>query len=438
VERDVLFIGHANPSSNQEAEWLALQLARQGYKVWSDVTSLIGGQPIWGTIDELIREHVVKYIFILTNISNVSEGCEKELQLADNAKKKTKDNGFIIPCRFDDINSTDLNSYIARQLYHNFTPNWGDGLVQLSKDLQRCNVPRPNTDGPNSVSDWWQEHFKYSAEKTLVQKAEKYKSNCFPITHIPSILYLYEFNVEVDTLQHLNYPYVPLGRFVATFAHELDLSETSVLKKRIYRWESFDDRKRWEEKFGVPIRSIVTNLLRQAWESKAKERGLVPHEMSRSTAFVFTGENRKLTIKVPRVSNKVKTVVGQYKFTSAWHLAFRLRPVLSKPMHFVLKVHILFSNDGINIWESSSELFRARRSHCKRWFNDKWRDLTTTAIDWIADNNPSFDLSVGPKAVVKVSTSPLAVESKYSYLFGDDFEQRIEDVREDEDFEDVE
>jgi hypothetical protein len=34
--RDMLFLSHANPEDDLVTGWLALQLAREGYGVWSD------------------------------------------------------------------------------------------------------------------------------------------------------------------------------------------------------------------------------------------------------------------------------------------------------------------------------------------------------------------------------------------------------------------
>ena len=41
-ERDTLLLSHANPEDNEFTLWLALQLANHGYKVWSDLTKLLG------------------------------------------------------------------------------------------------------------------------------------------------------------------------------------------------------------------------------------------------------------------------------------------------------------------------------------------------------------------------------------------------------------
>ncbi|MCW5964270.1 MAG: hypothetical protein KIT83_09535 [Bryobacterales bacterium] len=41
--RDTILVGQVNPENNEFTLWLGLQLANHGYKVWSDVTKLLGG-----------------------------------------------------------------------------------------------------------------------------------------------------------------------------------------------------------------------------------------------------------------------------------------------------------------------------------------------------------------------------------------------------------
>ena len=42
--RDTLLLSHANPEDNEFTLWLALQLANGGYRVWCDLTKLLGGE----------------------------------------------------------------------------------------------------------------------------------------------------------------------------------------------------------------------------------------------------------------------------------------------------------------------------------------------------------------------------------------------------------
>ena len=57
--RDMLFISHANPEDNEFARWITLQLAREGYPVWCDLTKLLGGEAFWDDIQDAIKNRTI-------------------------------------------------------------------------------------------------------------------------------------------------------------------------------------------------------------------------------------------------------------------------------------------------------------------------------------------------------------------------------------------
>ena len=81
-QRDMLFVSHANPEDNEFARWLALQLAKEGYPVWCDLTKLLGGETLWDDAEEAIRTRTVKFLYVLSEASNEKGGPLRELQVA--------------------------------------------------------------------------------------------------------------------------------------------------------------------------------------------------------------------------------------------------------------------------------------------------------------------------------------------------------------------
>src|ERR1700733_3604354 len=90
VIRDMLFISHANPEDNDFTRWLALQLAKDGYGVWCDLTKLLGGENFWKDAEGAIRSRTIKFIYILSRTSNEKEGPRNELQIAKNVFRREK------------------------------------------------------------------------------------------------------------------------------------------------------------------------------------------------------------------------------------------------------------------------------------------------------------------------------------------------------------
>jgi len=78
--RDTLLLSHANPEDNEFTLWLALQLANEGYRVWCDLTKLLGGEVFWDDIEEVIKTRAVKVLYVLSRTSNAKDGPLKELR----------------------------------------------------------------------------------------------------------------------------------------------------------------------------------------------------------------------------------------------------------------------------------------------------------------------------------------------------------------------
>src|SRR5207248_7635457 len=99
----MVFVSHANPEDNEFTLWLSLQLAREGYPVWCDLTKLLGGEDFWRDAEQAIRQRTAKFLFVLTRASNAKSGALDELQVARNVQRDEKLHDFIIPLLLDDL-----------------------------------------------------------------------------------------------------------------------------------------------------------------------------------------------------------------------------------------------------------------------------------------------------------------------------------------------
>jgi hypothetical protein len=74
LRREMLFLSHANPEDDLVTGWLALQLAREGYAVWSDLTKLLGGEAFWDDIQAAIEYRTVKFLYVLRGVRTARTG----------------------------------------------------------------------------------------------------------------------------------------------------------------------------------------------------------------------------------------------------------------------------------------------------------------------------------------------------------------------------
>jgi TIR domain-containing protein len=61
VNGDTVFVSHASPEDNAFALWLTLRLGEMGFKVWCDLTKLIGGETFWDNAEDAIRNSTAKF-----------------------------------------------------------------------------------------------------------------------------------------------------------------------------------------------------------------------------------------------------------------------------------------------------------------------------------------------------------------------------------------
>src|SRR4051812_30743404 len=124
MARSLLFISHANPEDNRFTQWIALQLVKNGYAVWSDITDMLGGEDPWNTPEHAIRQNTSKFLFILSRSSNVKPGVQKELQVAENTATQSQLANFIVPLLIDDLPIREANIRVSNSLAISFVDSW--------------------------------------------------------------------------------------------------------------------------------------------------------------------------------------------------------------------------------------------------------------------------------------------------------------------------
>lgn len=99
----------------------------------------------------------------------------------------------------------------------------------------------------------------------------------------------------------------------------------------------------------------------------------------------------------------------------------------------------------MTIWESKKRLAAARRSQCRSWWNDEWRDRTLAAATYLCNGTDAITLKLGSTTTLSIPPTPLPFCSPVSYTdpqllkFSSDAEPADDygrDSRDDDAFED--
>lgn len=431
----MLFLSHANPEDNEFTLWLALQLAREGYPVWCDLTKLLGGEDFWGDSEQAIRERTVKFLFVLSRTSNAKLGPLEELQVAQNVMRDHNWHDFIIPLLIDDLPHRQINIQLARINAISFNQVWAKGLKILLDKLEQDDVPKSPKFTANTVASWWREQF--SAEEGISNQPEEYLSNWFPIQALPQ-------NIHFHTLQRLEFgklgvqdefpPAFQYNQYLVSFAKADDFagkfgSFISMEGSHSFSTQDFLDGyvdKNFMDR--KEARDFVYRLLRMAWQKMIEEHKLPTYELANGAiCFYFTkglAENDKGFFKGVDGKTTFRQLVG-YKSMRAsdglvgskrfWHFGIQAKPLIYPTFAYIIKPHVLFSDDGSEIWDSKARLHKARRSQCRNWWNSDWRDRILASMNWLADEIGQIEIKLGSDTVIQVSNYPLTFTSPVSY-----------------------
>jgi hypothetical protein len=167
----------------------------------------------------------------------------------------------------------------------------------------------------------------------------------------------------------------------------------------------------------------ISQLFRIAWEETVKKRLMVYAMANKQLCFYFTGDLVKddyidfVTIDGQKTWRNVvgfKTLLGGR--VRYWHYGITGKPILRPETLFVLKGHVLFSDDRKTLWDSKDATAKARRNQCKNWWNDDWRDRLLATMSHLAAEDGNITIPLAGDAALTLSKFPMLFESPVSYL----------------------
>jgi hypothetical protein len=451
-DRDVVFVSHANPEDNQFATWLTLRLAREGYRVWCDTVRLRGGHDFWRDIETAIRQHTRKFIFVTSRTSNQKPGTLQELAVAAGVARQLNHPSFVVPVKIDDLPYGEHNIQINRLNALSFTAGWAAGLAELIQTLQDDNVPAPELDGASRVAQWWNTH---KLNKSILKRQpETLWTNWFGLKGLPRQLWVWDIPEGAILPETFAYPVHRAGARLFSFADAesltLDGSSPTGGPGLSFRLNLRGDPPQKSRLQKHEVVTAVKQLLRGAWRRAVEDLGLPFFQLSghRETLWVPKNDEVGDTVRFPSVDGNtgrrdlcgfrtIRRLNGE-TYPRYWHFGLEALPILYPAPVLALKSHVVFSLDGKQITGDAKTQHRARRSQCKDWWNDKWRDLTLAAVCHLTRGEPTLRLVVNSEDDLRMDWRPIKYQSAISY---DDAEVRSEvseDIRETSESEDDE
>lgn len=445
TKRSLIFLSHANPEDNDFTLWLGARLAAAGYTVWSDVTKLIGGEIFWDNIETAIRQYSVKVVSIFSKAGAQKIGFKNELSLAIVVEKKTGLPDFVIPVRLDDIDFSDFPPEIIRRNTIDFSRGWHDGLGQLLKKLETDQVPHSAESNAQALSAWSKSLL--NLDSGIVTEEEAVLTNWLEVSALPTSIAISQVKRDIPNSSSnlLPWPVEYKGNIAISFSRlerttsdqfkhisEIDLehflSSGTTLLPNFKRQEAHN---------------IVASLLRQAWDRHVQGMRLQGNIFANGRVGYFvplaSGGITRTNFVGPTGKSGSRALLGfSPKKNVYWHFAPEMVPSVGKKLRYALVSHVIFSEDGVAPISDAARAHRLRRSFCKSWWQDRWRDLMLAYLAYVAGGRESIALPLSESRDLVVSMKPMVLTSPVTAIAPNSEPPQADDVDQIEDHDDEE
>jgi len=429
----VLYVCHASPEDDEFAKWVAFQLINAGYSAWCDLISIKPGASYDEIAKEVIEKRSGKFLFIVSQKSSTDPRLLEQLQLAYDRMRANGFDRFIIPLELGANHSDVL--LLKKFAPIDFSVSWAQGMKALIDLLSSENYTRKQEAGPSASNSILRS--LYGAEQGVFVASDEYISNWFKIQKFPDVIQFHKLRRvggigSIQVPSNLPYPGLTHSDYLVSFADASDFTgqlgnveiiNTTDIAVGDFLQGNFDQHL----VHAKHAKKLIIQLINKAWEKYIANTSLTPYQMSNGKtcyyyhhgcgeAMVsFLGVNQK---KTRRSLWGYKTVlgIGGIKMKKFWHYGISGKAISFPEFVLLLKSHVLFSDDGIHIWDSKSKLHAARRSWCNNWWNPHWRDRLLAMVTFIANDQPQFEMAVGKESFIVVQAQPISFLSPISYL----------------------
>lgn len=437
--RDTVFISHAMPEDTDFGVWLSVQLARQGYRVWSEATKLVGGERFWNDIQEAFQTSIVKAVFVVSRASAKKDGVQNEIDYARATAKRigVTPEKFMQAIALDDLHEAEFPMQLAGRNAIYFNESWSGGLEKLLKVLLRDQVPVFADDVVN-LGEWVRDQFSEGRRPLPLESTVT--TNACRITAFPENVWFYEFKAPFDAKKpdafrdFIPWPSFMHSRLLGTFATpdevftSVSLSLGASIRAKVATLDFIDGGCKDPALDRQTARNGIVSMMRQAWDGLCRARNLRSMELSsRSTGwfhpaidghektYAFTdldGRRRKKAL------NGVKTkkdLEGPRQIMMRWHYAPSARFAIGYENSLTLVSHVAFTTDGEHPIGDAKKAHKTRRSFCKSWYNEQWRTLHLAYVSSLKGDAEGILVPVSSIQVVTVAGQPWSLISPASF-----------------------
>lgn len=400
TNRDMLFLSRAW-EDNDVTEWFALQLAKEGYGVWCDLTKLLGGENWPAEINQALKTRTQKFLFVLSRSSIKKDNTLGELELARAIMKEHGIDNFVTPLRVDGIQKSELDFRLQNVEWVDFTDGWHSGFLRLLKLLNRDGVNGNATFGPQAVNSWWSQTGSYSIP--LIASEETLSSNRFEILSCPQTFFVHVCNEKPDLQGHVHKPIIPYKNYLISFGTKDELKGEKAIRSDIIESHAFPISSLMDGSCPLlanpsDARNQFVKLLNQSFEKFMSTAGLYRFKLSNGSCYFFHNkvlENGRIIYTNNGELNKLLRLWGKH-LNQGWLFALQVRASCEPNLHYSIIPHLLVSGTG--------GIHGASPGVTSSWTNDNWRDKLRAAMLHLSTDRDTITL-------LNSGDTPLAIQT---------------------------
>jgi len=322
---------------------------------------------------------------------------------------------------------------IAHAQYIDFSKGWAQGLCELLALLTELHIPRAS--GAVRAGLWQGVQLKDA--RTVGPGPERLISNWLAIDSVPGRLRFYDFKGGIPlgaaqkAIKESPVPVAAFNRGFLSFAPLHQLQEhfgpnlpLEVVAERITN--DFLDAG-WPDLHILPrdARPKFADLARQAMDAFFLTKGLHSFELA-SGRHAWWPTAAQATLKRLSFSwsggpSGSRQIAGRSaKRGFHWHYGVTCWARTAPVRHMRIAGRVIFTSDGREPIGNARRLHKMRRSFCKGWRNDKWRDLLLAFWFWMAEGALFVDVPLGEGEALRIRLPPMSFDAPFGITAPDD------------------
>ena len=406
--------------SNEDAiftTWLSQKLLSFGYRVWCDLTNHLLDESIPDDANEIIEYKAGIVLSVLSNaaLMDMDHANKRFLALKVGADRGREHLFVLTP---DGQLAHDRLDQETRSLkLTDFSANWGEGLISLSRQLDRLGILKPIVNGKSLVARAFDE------QDVILDEGENVFLNLYEVIEVPKAIQRFESDVEIDRHISREWQFIWPHRWVNDHTFLSFFTPPDSITQQ-YNFKpsggGLTGQTQWLD--GIFVKNLISELIKKSLYAKCIQMGL-SYCPNQKLYYFPDGllPGNKLWYTKPDGTKTWILVSGERKHwtpSKEDYYWYQLAPVFYVSQNlfadFVVTVRIKIRiSDLKNRPLDSKKAFTRRKRLTHDWWNKEWGDRFFAITEFLSDDGK---IVIGSKKneQVMLDTKPFGLLSPSS------------------------